>query len=247
MKYFNIAGPCFKEEHYMIESFTRLKGVKQLIDRKQYFVIHAARQSGKTTYLKDLVKRLNEEGKYYTIYCTLEYLQNIKDAKEGIPQLISCISEALYNAKIPNNEKFCDTADYSFHSTVLNSLLTRYCEILDKPLIIFFDEADCMSEDTLISFMRQLRAGYNNRDTTPFVHSVALVGMRNIRDYKAKIRPDSESLGSASPFNIVRKAYNLKNFTKDEIVFLYKQHTDETGQIIENKAIDFINEQTQGV
>ena len=30
--------------------------------------------------------------------------------------------------------------------------------------------------------------------------------MRNIRDYKAKVRPDSDTLGSASPFNIVTKA-----------------------------------------
>ncbi|MDR2691338.1 MAG: ATP-binding protein, partial [Dysgonamonadaceae bacterium] len=97
--------------------------------------------------------------------------------------------------------------------------------MLDKPLVILFDEADCLSEGTLISFLRQLRSGYNDRSFVPFVHSVALAGMRNIRDYKAKIRPDSESLGSASPFNIVTKAYTLQNFTKDEITQLYLQHT----------------------
>jgi hypothetical protein len=117
---------------------------------------------------------------------------------------------------------------------------------LDKPLVLLFDEVDCMSEDTLISFLRQLRGGYNTRDTIPFVHSVALVGMRNIRDYKAKVRPDSESLGSYSPFNIVKKNYTLKNFTKEEIISLYQQHTGDTGQQFENEAIDFIYEQTQG-
>ena len=68
-RYFNVAGPCNREEHYMIEAASRLRGVEQLIDMKQYFVIHAARQSGKTTYLKDLSRRLNESGKYYTLYC----------------------------------------------------------------------------------------------------------------------------------------------------------------------------------
>jgi hypothetical protein len=29
---------------------------------------------------------------------------------------------------------------------------------------------------------------------------VALVGMCNIRDYKAKVRPDNESLGKRQPF-----------------------------------------------
>jgi hypothetical protein len=112
--------------------------------------------------------------------------------------------------------------------------------------VILFDEADCLSEGTLISFLRQLRNGYNDRSIMPFVHSVALVGMRNIRDFKAKIRPDSESLGSASPFNIVAESLTLKNFTKEEIIRLYQQHTDETGQLFEDDAVELVWEQTQG-
>jgi predicted AAA+ superfamily ATPase len=72
MRYFNVAGPCNNIKHYMIDAATRLHGVEELIDNEQYFVIHAARQSGKTTYLQDLTRRLNTEGKYYTLYCSLE-------------------------------------------------------------------------------------------------------------------------------------------------------------------------------
>jgi hypothetical protein len=117
---------------------------------------------------------------------------------------------------------------------------------LDKPLVILFDEADCLGQGTLISFLRQLRNGYNDRSITPFVHSIALVGMRNIRDYKAMIRPESQSLGSASPFNIVTETFTLKNFTKEEITQLYRQHTDEIGQLFEDTAIELVHEQTQG-
>ncbi|MDR1919914.1 MAG: ATP-binding protein [Tannerellaceae bacterium] len=118
--------------------------------------------------------------------------------------------------------------------------------LLDKPLTIFFDEADCLSEGTLIMFLRQLRNGYNDRSSIPFVHSIALVGMRNIRDFKAKIRPDSQTLGSSSPFNIVKKALTLKNFTREEIAMLYGQHTADTGQIFETDAIEQVWNQTQG-
>ena len=45
MKHFNVAGPCNKEQHYKIESSTRLKGVETLIQFGQYFVIHAARRN----------------------------------------------------------------------------------------------------------------------------------------------------------------------------------------------------------
>ena len=246
MQYFNIAGPCNKADHYMIDASSRLQGVEQLIDMKQYFVIHAARQSGKTTYLLDLAQRLNETGKYYTTYCSLEGMQGIEDAKEGIPQVIAIIAKSLLKAKLPNHEEFAKNANYFFYASVLNLELTKYCAILDKPLILLFDEADCLSANTLISFLRQLREGYNGRNTSPFVHSIALVGMRNIRDYKAKIRPDSQSLGSASPFNIVTETFTLTNFTKEEIASLFQQHTDATGQLFETDAIDLVYKQTQG-
>jgi hypothetical protein len=70
--------------------------------------------------------------------------------------------------------------------------------------------------------------------------------MRNIRDYKDKIRPESETMGSASPFNIITEALTLKNFTQEEIAMLYGQHTNDTGQIFEPAAIELVWEQTQG-
>ncbi|MDR2437760.1 MAG: ATP-binding protein, partial [Planctomycetaceae bacterium] len=222
MKYFNISGPCNSIEHYMINASTRLTGVEQLIDMKQYFVIHAALQSGKTTYLRDLIGRLNATGKYYALYCSLERTQGIIDPKEGIPAIIRSIKAYMRYTSLPH-AAFAPDADYTDYNNVLCTSLTDFCILLDKPLVILFDEADCLSESTLILFLRQLRSGYNDRSSVPFVHSVALVGMRNICDYKAEIRPDSEALGNACPFNIVTKSLTLQNFTKDEIVQLYRQ------------------------
>jgi AAA+ ATPase superfamily predicted ATPase len=230
----------------MIEPSNRLHGVEQLIDQKQYFVIYAARQSGKTTYLKDLTRRLNAGGKYYALYCSLEGVQSITDPERGITEIVKKIKSLLRFSNIPNKTEFAEDADYDNFSNVLNTELTLFCMLLDKPLVIFFDEADCLSEGTLISFLRQLRDGYNSRPDQAFVHSVILVGMRNIRDYKARIRPDSESLGSTSPFNIITEAFTLKNFTEEEIAQLYRQHTDETGQIFEDAAVELVWEQTRG-
>jgi hypothetical protein len=230
----------------MIEASTRLNGVEELIDMGQYFVIHAARQSGKTTYLHDLVQRLNAEGKYYALYCSLENMQGITDPKEAIPEIVRKIRNVLRFSNLPHKAEFAVEADYANFSSVLNTELTLFCMLLDKPLVIFFDEADCLSEGTMISFLRQLRDGYNNRSSIPFLHSVALVGMRNIRDFKAKIRPDSQTLGSASPFNIVTESLTLKNFTREEVAMLYGQHTADAGQVFEDSAIDLVWEQTQG-
>jgi hypothetical protein len=192
------------------------------------------------------VKRLNEEGRYYAFYCSLENLQGIVDAREGIPEAVMNIRSALRFFPLPESVQFAENVNFEYYSSTLQDALSVFCNKLDRPLVIFFDEVDCLSESTLISFLRQLRNGHNNRDTAPFPHSVALVGMSNIRDYKAHLRPDHETLGSASPFNIVAKALTLNNFTKEEIAELYAQHTSETGQAFNADAIDLVYEQTCG-
>jgi hypothetical protein len=190
---------------------------------------------------------LNAGGKYYALYCSLEGVQGVNEPERGIPSILDCIVIALQKSSIPfiYNDRY--EQDKKNRPLVLLTLfLMDLVKSLDKPLVILFDEADCLSEGTLISFLRQLRNGYNDRSIAPFVHSVALVGMRNIRDYKAKIHPDNQSLGSASPFNIVTESLTLKNFTKEEITTLYQQHTGETGQKFEADAVELVWEQTQG-
>lgn len=46
--------------------------IHHLIASKQYFLIHAPRQTGKTTFLHQLAYRLNREGKYTAAVCSLE-------------------------------------------------------------------------------------------------------------------------------------------------------------------------------
>jgi len=220
------------------------KELTNLIERKNYFVLHAARQSGKTTLLWELVNKINAEGKYYALYCSLEGLQALTEPEKGIPEIVQKIESYIRNQGLPNN--FAKDANYGSISNVLNDSLVDYCRSLDKPLVILFDEADCLSNGTLITFLRQLREGFVSRAKVPFVHSIALVGMRNIRDYKARIRPDSETLGSASPFNIISEAMTISNFTSEEVAELYNQHTTATGQVFEEDAAKFIFEQTQG-
>jgi len=244
-KYFNIAGPCNSSKHYMLDPLRGIeKELNDLIEQEQYFVIHASRQSGKTTLLLELADKINKEGTYHALYCSLEGAQSLTEPEKGIPEIVLKIESCIRNQGLPRG--FAKDANYSNISGVLNDSLVDYCRSLDKPLIIFFDEADCLSNGTLITFLRQLREGYISRSRVPFVHSLALVGMRNIRDYKARIRPEGETLGSSSPFNIVKESLNLRNFSKEEVIELYNQHTTATGQVFEPLATNYIYEQTQG-
>ena len=242
---FNTTGPCIHGRHYMLDPMRGLGDeLMNLITRGHYFVIHAARQSGKTTLLLDLVDKINAAGNYFALYCSLEVLDGIKEPEKGIPAIIHAIKNALDDYDMPPG--FAINVDLNDFANVLKKTLSLYCKTLNKPLVIFFDEADCLSNGTLIAFLRQLRSGFISRNRTSFVHSAALVGMRNLRDYSSRIRPDSESLGGASPFNIVKENFTLRNFTKVEVAELYQQHTAETKQAFESAAINYAFEQTQG-
>ena len=176
-KFFNVAGPCSLGKHYMLDPLRNIgKGLTNLIEQEHYFVIHAARQSGKTTLLKELTRKINAEGKYYALYCSLEVVQELTEPEKGIPEIVKKIESCIKNQGLPNG--FAKNSDYSNFTGVLNDSLVDYCRLLDKPLIIFFDEADCLQNGTLITFLRQLRNGYIDRADVPFVHSIALVGMR---------------------------------------------------------------------
>ena len=248
-KYFNTAGPCIPAKHYMLPALDRLPEIRRLVGMERYFVIHAPRQTGKTTALKALVREINAKSDMVALYCTLETLQNAKDVENAMPKLKRLLlrsASAVPPLALPNGaEEGLDIREQrqGWVVTAVSDTLTDLCRKAGKPLVVFFDEADCLFGDVLISFLRQLRDGYVNRDEIPFPASIALVGMLDVRDYKAQIRPDGESLGQISPFNILSKDLMLRNFTIEEVAALYAQHTEATGQMFASgvleKAMEF--------
>ena len=94
-RFFNTAGPCVPGKHYLLASADRLQEVVGLIAREQYFVIHAARQSGKTTLLLDLRNTLEAEGRRRAIYCSLEAVQGVTDPAEGLPAIARSVMSVL--------------------------------------------------------------------------------------------------------------------------------------------------------
>jgi hypothetical protein len=245
MKSFNTAGPCFPEQHYMLPARARCGDLSGLIGRGEYFVIHAPRQTGKTTLLNEWVHELQREGRFRAIYCSLEAIQGIWEAEKGIPAIVDQLDWARGNGILVKGP-IPVQVDRSRYTVLLKAFLAGLCASLDKPLVILFDEVDCLSNGTLIAFLRQIRDGYVNRDRNPFVHSIGLIGMRKIRDYRARVRDDRESLGSASPFNIVRETLTLRNFSREEVAALYAQHTAATGQVFGEEVVEAVFEKTGG-
>ena len=252
MKKFNTTGPCFPDEHYMIPALDRLPGIRELVADGNYFVVHAPRQSGKTTALKALVREINEKGDMVAIYCTLEALQNSSNPDVAMPKMRQLLLRSartvpsLARLASGGDDVSSRQRDVGWTVTAISDTLTDFCLAAGKPVVVFFDEADCLVGDVLISFLRQLRDGYVNRDMIPFPKSVALVGMLDVRDYKAQIRPDGQSLGQISPFNIIRKDMLIPNFTEADIAALYAQHTAATGQTFADGVVEDVWRLTRG-
>ncbi len=251
-RYFNIAGPCIPGKHYMLPALDRLPQIRRLVGMEQYFIIHAPRQTGKTTAVKALVREINAKGEKVALYCTLETLQSAKDPDNAMPKLrrlllrsANAVSSLTTSPESEGAAGGC-YQDPSWTVTAVSDTLTDLCRRAGKSLVVFFDEADCLFGDVLISFLRQLRDGYVNREDVPFPASIALIGMLDVRDYKAQIRPDGESLGQISPFNIISKDLLLRNFTAEEVAALYAQHTEETGQAFAPGVLEKVMEFTGG-
>ncbi len=95
MKSFNIAGPCDPREHYMLPPEIRLPIVRQLVEEKGYFTVHAARQVGKTTLFRALSRSLLAEGRFAPMHVSCEAAQAAGgDIEKGIPYLIEAIGQA---------------------------------------------------------------------------------------------------------------------------------------------------------
>ena len=248
MKKFNTTGPCFPNENYMLPALDRLPGIRELVTGGNYFVIHAPRQTGKTTVLKALVREINDKGDIFALYCSLETLQNRTDPDKTNLAIRDLIADNVEMSPfyVPVPDAPALRSDRGGIGLAVRTVLQNVCRAAGKPVTVFFDEADCPVGDALISFLRQLRDGYINRDVMPFPKSVALVGMLDVRDYKARIRPDGQSLGQISPFNIIRKDMLIPNFTEADIQALYAQHTAETGQVFADGVIEDVWQLTRG-
>jgi hypothetical protein len=193
-----------------------------------------------------LVNKINAEGKYFALYFSLEAADREADKDDVMSIIASEINKALKNSGIMQLSSLFrpyNSLPKMDRSVKISEFLNYICLGVDKEVVVFFDEIDCLMDEPLITFLRQIRLGYNNRFDSPktvFPRSLALVGLRDIRDYLASVRLNSESRGLASPFNIKKDALTLANFSRREIEELYLQHAEATEfkQTFSDSALD---------
>jgi type II secretory pathway predicted ATPase ExeA len=242
-RWFNTAGPCQVEDHYMLSPLSRLPQVERLIAQRNYFVIHAPRQIGKTTAMLSLAEQLTMGGKYVAAMVSAEAAQAYGQDINGAELALLNAWQTALRYWLPAEFRPPEWSQLTTGSRI-SQALSMWAEACPRPIVLLIDEIDALCDDALISVLRQLRDGYPRRPKG-FPSSVGLIGLRDVRDYKVA-SGGSARLHTASPFNIKVESLTLRNFNKSEVAELYQQHTTDTGQIFAPEAIQLVFELTQG-
>ena len=244
MRSFNTAGPVNATDHYLIAPLSRidLDEVLGLVRDKKYFVLHAPRQTGKTSALLALADVLNERG-YGCVYVTVETARTARDDVQRAMRTV--LVRLASQARATLDDGFLDDIWPDVLARVgadeaLGEALSRWAEASPLPLVLLIDEIDTLVGDSLLSVLQQIRAGYPGRPAR-FPHSVVLCGMRDLRDLR-----DYRMGAAGSPFNIAAKSLRLGDFSREQTQALLGQHTEETGQAFAPEALEAVWTQTRG-
>jgi len=254
-RFFNTAGVVNPEKHYFLPHRLDWQQLLNFIEKKFFLVIHAPRQSGKTTAIIEFVKYLNQEGKYKALYLSIESARLAVNDVPRATQIILNQFKDKIKVFLPGEQKALDylvniISKKEYHKTGVYDFLRFWAEenFKDenkKTLVIFFDEFDVLAGESLISLLTQFRTGYTDCPEY-FPQSIGLVGIRDLKDYKIKTKEEKELGALYSPFNIKAESMTLPDFSENDIKTLYQQHTQETGQKFTDEACSYAFEQTKG-
>ena len=221
MRRFNTEGPVRADRHYAVPPLERvdLADILSLVRDERYFVLHAPRQTGKTTTLRALRDRLNEgaAGNLCCVYASLESGQtareNLGEAMEAVVGKLAFEAGAIGDEFLPTKWRSI-LADAGPHRALEESL-ARWSRASSKPIVLLLDELDALVDDALLSVLRQLRAGYADRPEG-FPQSVVLCGLRDVRVYRMPPEVAARAPAGQVPFNIVSKSFRLRDFDEAE-------------------------------
>jgi DNA polymerase III delta prime subunit len=241
---FNTTGPCVEGRHYLIDPLSRLPEAPGFIEQGAYFVVHAPRQTGKTTTILALARELTRQGEYAAVYASCQIAADTEDVGQAITALIQLLGIDARTQLPPELHPPAPTDVAPI--LALRHFLSTWSQACPRPVVLLLDEIDSLKGSPLLSVLHQLRDGFHLDRPKQFPWSVILCGMKDVRDYKAASGGDPSRLGTSSPFNIKLKSLRFGDFDQAEVDTLLDQHTADTGQVFTPEARAQIFTYTQG-
>jgi type II secretory pathway predicted ATPase ExeA len=176
-RFFNTTGPCQADIHYMLPPTARLPNLERLIEQRNYFVIHAPRQTGKSTAMLALAQQLTQDGNYTAIVVSAEVGAPFPQ-DPGMAELAILASwQRVAQVRLPV-ELYPHLWPEAPAGQRIQSALQAWAQTSSRPLVVFIDEIDALQDAALVSILRQLRDGFPDRPAN-FPQSVGLIGLRD--------------------------------------------------------------------
>ena len=187
-KSFCIAGPIIPSIHYFLPERLNREQLIALIAGMNYFVLHAPRQSGKTTAINEFVKYLQDNTDIKALYISIE---DASAGRERVATVLIALVNILKDSieeDFPEDHAVISQLDKLIQKTPVNITLFRQALTIwathsERPIALFIDEIDSLVGDSLLSVLQQIRAGYIKRPKR-FPQSICLIGLRDVRDYR---------------------------------------------------------------
>ena len=130
---FNTEGPVVARDHYCVPPLERvnLRQILEFVGDRRYFVLHAPRQTGKTSALLALRDLLNSgaEGDYRCVYVNVEAAQAMREDVERATRVI--LGELASRARSQGDGFLYDAWPdilATFGEGAFAEALTRWCE-----------------------------------------------------------------------------------------------------------------------
>ncbi|MDR3153542.1 MAG: ATP-binding protein [Deltaproteobacteria bacterium] len=159
-KIFNTCGPCHPSRHLTVPAVDRAPLARQMVEDGVSFCLKGPRRSGKTTLALELAGEITGCGRYHALYMTLQEARGARGRRQGARLFAEALNSALRAHRDPMLSALSVPLDADTsprHSA--RKVLERLCSALDRPLVLFIDEADMLSGDALQSLLDQLTAG----------------------------------------------------------------------------------------
>lgn len=251
MKKFGTHGPVNSHEHYVVSRKLELADFVDRVKQGRYIVLFAPRQTGKTTFFKNALNILTNEGEeYFPIQLNFEEYQNrsvdvfYADVFEDIKEEIDAVLTRRNLSPSKELKQFLQDFTISDHVTLrrffrqLQTLLTSNSSKTTVPrIIVTIDEFDGIPSTVVSDFLHTLRRIYLSDEDVRSPYSVCIVGVKSI----TQLNYDR----SISPFNI-QDEFTLPNFSHTQVHELLEQYSDEVGQQFSPDTVAMIHSQTAG-
>lgn len=227
-KVFNVSADCKPDRHYMVDIEGRLREIKTMVDRGDYFTINRARQYGKTTTLKALRRYLQKD--YMVLSLDFQRLSHgdfeteyffVKAISREIWKRIFLRKDVPYDT-IRQFQRFSDQKYPKL--SALFDCFSEWCRKSEKPVVLMIDEVDSATNNQVfLDFLSQVRGCYIDRDEVPTFQSVILAGVYDIKNLKRKFVAREEHRLN-SPWNIAADFNVDMSFSVEDIAGMLKEY-----------------------